>query len=278
MIEPAERSARVGPYTVGPGHPLFLLAGPCVVESDDVVLKIARRLLEIRDATGVSIVFKASFDKANRSAIDSFRGPGLKDGLATLAAVKEETGLPLVTDIHEPDHAGPVGEVCDLIQIPAFLCRQTDLLRAAAETGRAVNVKKGQFLAPWDMKNVVTKLQACGAENILLTDRGASFGYNALVTDIRAIPLMQEHGVPVLFDATHSVQIPGGAGTKSSGDRRMIPYLARAAMAAGCDGFFMETHFEPDQALSDGPNMLKLQDLEPLLERLLAIRSVAGWE
>ncbi len=279
MTPPARpnRFARVGPYSIGEQQPLLLLAGPCVIESAEVVFRIAHRLVAIAKSTGVQIVFKASFDKANRSSIHSFRGPGLEEGLRILAAVKRETGLPLVTDVHVPDQCGPVGEVVDLIQIPAFLCRQTDLLVAAAATKRAVNVKKGQFLAPWDMKNVVHKMREAGCENVLLTERGASFGYNALVSDMRSIPLMQDLGAPVIFDATHSTQIPGGLGDKTGGDRRMIPYLAQAAMAAGCDGFFMETHDDPEHALSDGPNMLRLEDLEGLLRRLLAIRAAAGW-
>lgn len=275
-METEKRAADLGPVRVGEGQPLFLIAGPCVIESEDVVLRIAKTLAEIQKSTGVPIIFKASFDKANRSSADSFRGPGLKEGLPVLAQVKEETGLPLLTDIHEPDQAGPAGEVVDVLQIPAFLCRQTDLLKAAAETGCALNVKKGQFLSPWDMKNVVSKVQSFGGKNLTLTDRGASFGYNTLVSDMRAIPLMQELGVPVVFDATHSCQIPGGAGTTSSGDREMIPYLARAAAAVGCDGFFMEVHFDPDTALSDGPNMLKIQDLEQLLGELVAIRQATG--
>lgn len=270
------RTATIGPYVVGEGQPLFLLAGPCVIESEDVVFRLARRLAEIARATGVQIVFKASFDKANRSSLDSFRGPGLAEGMRILAAVKHETGMPLVTDIHEAGQAEPVAEVVDLIQIPAFLCRQTDLLVAAARTGRALNVKKGQFLAPWDMKNVVEKTRAAGCRNLTLTDRGTCFGYNTLVSDLRAIPLMQDLGVPVVFDATHSVQIPGGLGSKSGGDRRMIPYLAKGAMAAGCDGFFMEVHDDPDHALSDGPNMLRIQELEPLLRTLLKIRVAAS--
>ena len=273
---PTPRHARIGPYTVGPGHPLLLLAGPCVIESLDLCLAVARRLVAIGNSTGVQIVFKASFDKANRSSIESFRGPGLERGLEVLAEVKRQTGLPLVTDIHEPHQAAPVGEVVDLIQIPAFLCRQTDLLVAAAKTGKAVNAKKGQFLAPLDMRHVVHKLRQGGASNILLTDRGTMFGYNNLITDVRAIPLMQDLGVPVLFDATHSAQIPGGDGAKSGGDRRMIPYLARAAMGAGCDGFFMEVHPDPDKALSDGKNTLRLEELEPLLRQLNAIAKVVA--
>jgi 2-dehydro-3-deoxyphosphooctonate aldolase (KDO 8-P synthase) len=273
---PSPRIAHVGPYKVGPGHPLLLLAGPCVIESEDLCLAVARRLVEIGKTTGVNIVFKASFDKANRSSIESFRGPGLEQGLEVLAKVKQQTGLPLVTDIHEPHQAGPVGEIVDLIQIPAFLCRQTDLLVAAAKTGKAVNAKKGQFLAPWDMKHVVHKLREGGAKDILLTDRGTMFGYNNLITDVRAIPLMQDLGVPVLFDATHSAQVPGGDGKTSGGDRAMVPYLARAAMGAGCDGFFMEVHPDPDKALSDGKNTLRLDDLERLLRQLTAIAKVVA--
>ncbi|MBI4880656.1 MAG: 3-deoxy-8-phosphooctulonate synthase [Planctomycetes bacterium] len=277
MIEPPQRVARVGPYLAGAGQPLLVLAGPCVIESEEVVLRIARRLEQVRRATGVHLVFKASFDKANRSSIDSFRGPGLEQGLAILARAKAETGLPLITDIHQPDQAAPAAAVVDVLQIPAFLCRQTDMLVAAARTGRALNVKKGQFMAPWDMRNVVDKVRAAGGGNLLLTERGVSFGYNTLVSDMRSIPLMQDLDVPVVFDATHSVQMPGGAGKSSSGDRRMIPYLAQAAVAAGCDGVFMEVHDDPDAALSDGPNMLRMDDLEPLLARLFAIRAAAGW-
>jgi len=276
MAEPLKRTAQIGPHTVGEGQRMFLLAGPCVIESEEIVLRIGKRLVEIQESTGVPIIFKASFDKANRSSAASFRGPGLERGLAVLDRVKQATGLPIVTDIHLPEQAGPAAEVVDLLQIPAFLCRQTDLLAAAARTGRAVNVKKGQFLAPWDMKNVVAKLRTFGARNLLLTERGASFGYNNLVTDFRAIPILQRLGAPVVFDATHSCQLPGGAGDRSSGDRDMIPVLAKAAAAVGCDGFFMEVHDDPDRALSDGPNMLRLQDLEPLLLRLLAIRHAAA--
>jgi 2-dehydro-3-deoxyphosphooctonate aldolase (KDO 8-P synthase) len=270
------RIARLGPYAVGPGQPLLLLAGPCVIESEETVLRLANWLARIRTNTGVNIVFKASFDKANRSAAESFRGPGMEHGLAVLAHAKQESGLPLVTDVHESWQAEEVARTVDVLQIPAFLCRQTDLLVAAAKTGRAMNVKKAQFLAPWEMKNVVAKCRAAGSHDLVLTERGTFFGYNQLVNDMRSIPRMQTLGAPVLFDATHSVQEPGGLGNKTGGDRTMIPYLAKAAMAAGADGFFMEVHDDPDSALSDGPNMLRIQDLEPLLETLLRIREVAG--
>jgi 2-dehydro-3-deoxyphosphooctonate aldolase (KDO 8-P synthase) len=218
------------------------------------------------------LVFKASFDKANRTSGKSFRGPGLVEGLRTLAAVKERTGLPVVTDIHECHQAAPVAEVCDLLQVPAFLARQTDLIFAAGRTGKAVNVKKGQFMAPWDMKHVVTKMAEVGNEKLVLTERGASFGYGNLVSDMRSIPLMQDLCCPVIFDATHSVQMPGAAGDHSGGDRRMVPYLARAAVACGCDGVFLETHPNPDDAKSDGPNMIALDDLPALIECCLRIR------
>ena len=256
----------------GPGLPLMWILGPCVIESHDMALRIGDTLAAMADRLKIPVVFKASFDKANRTSGKSFRGPGLVEGLETLAAVKARTGLPVTTDIHETYQVGPVAEVCDLLQIPAFLARQTDLVLAAGLTGKAVNIKKGQFMAPWDMKNVVAKMREVGNERLLLTERGSSFGYNTLVTDMRAIPWMQDLGAPVIFDATHSVQSPGGAGDKTSGDRRMIPYLARAAVAVGCDGVFMETHPEPDKALSDGPNTIALADLQALLESLLRVR------
>jgi 2-dehydro-3-deoxyphosphooctonate aldolase (KDO 8-P synthase) len=256
----------------GPGRPLMWILGPCVIESHELTLRIADTLAALAGRMKIPVVFKASFDKANRTSGKSFRGPGLVEGLKTLAAVKARTGLPVTTDIHETCQVGPVAEVCDLLQIPAFLARQTDLVLAAGLTGKAVNIKKGQFMAPWDMKNVVAKMREVGNERLLLTERGSTFGYNTLVVDMRAIPTMQDLGAPVIFDATHSVQSPGGAGDKTSGDRRMIPYLARAAVAAGCDGVFMETHPEPDKALSDGPNTIPLADLPALLEGLIRIR------
>ena len=263
---------RIGPLECGGGRPLLWILGPCVIESHDLTLRIAETLAELAGRLRLPLVFKASFDKANRTSGKSFRGPGLRDGLKTLAAVKERTGLPVTTDIHEERQVGPVAEVCDLLQIPAFLARQTDLLQAAGSTGRAVNVKKGQFMAPWDMKNVVRKMDEVGCRNLLLTERGATFGYGMLVSDMRSIPWMQDLGRPVIFDATHSVQMPGGQGDRSGGDRRMVPYLARAAVAAGCDGLFLETHPRPDEALSDGPNMVALDQLPALVECCLRLR------
>ena len=257
----------------GPSRPLLWILGPCVIESHDLTLRIADTLAELAGRLRLPLVFKASFDKANRTSGKSFRGPGLRDGMKTLAAVKERTGLPVTTDVHEEGQLGPVAEVCDLIQIPAFLARQTDLLLAAGRTGRAVNVKKGQFMAPWDMKNVVRKMDEVGCRNLLLTERGATFGYGMLVSDMRSIPWMQDLGRPVIFDATHSVQMPGGQGDRSGGDRRMVPYLARAATAAGCDGLFLETHPRPDEALSDGPNMVVLEQLPALVECCLRLRA-----
>jgi len=273
-----QHTVQVGENTCGAGHPLLWIAGPCVIESHDLTLRIAERLKELASRLQLPLVFKASFDKANRTSGKSFRGPGLQEGLRTLETVKRRTGLPLLTDIHECHQAAPVAEVCDVLQIPAFLARQTDLLQAAGRTGRIVNVKKGQFMAPWDMRHVVTKMTEVGNEKLLLTERGASFGYGQLISDMRSIPWMQDLGYPVIFDATHSVQMPGGAGDRSSGDRRMIPYLARAAVASGCDGVFLETHPRPDEALSDGPNMIPLDDLPALLQCCLRIRTAISSE
>ena len=267
-----ENPATIGPYRCGRGQPLLVIAGPCVIEDEALTLSIARRLQQIAAELPVQLVFKASFDKANRTSIDAYRGPGLKAGLAILNQVKESTGLPVTTDIHEPSQAAPVAEVCELLQIPAFLARQTDLLVAAARTGRAVHVKKGQFLAPWDMKHVIAKLAAAGCLQILVGERGTFFGYGRLVNDMRAIPQMQALGVPVVFDATHSVQEPGGLGAATGGNRAMIEPLARAAVALGVEGLFFETHPAPDEAPSDGPNMVPLDHLAGLLRRLLAIR------
>ena len=264
--------AQIGPYRCGPGQPLLLIAGPCVIESPELTLSIARRLKEIAASLPVQLIFKASFDKANRTSASAFRGAGLEAGLDVLAEVKRQTGLPVTTDIHESPQAAPVAEVCDLLQIPAFLARQTDLLVAAAGTGRAVNVKKGQFMAPWDMQHVVTKLVSSGCRDVLLCERGTFFGYGRLVNDMRSLPMMRQLGVPVVFDATHSVQEPGGLGSATGGNRAMVEPLARAAMAVGIDGLFLETHPNPDQAPSDGPNMLRLEDLPGILARLLAIR------
>jgi 2-dehydro-3-deoxyphosphooctonate aldolase (KDO 8-P synthase) len=262
--------------TCGPGLPLMWIAGPCVIESHDLTLRIADTLRAVSDRLGVALVFKASFDKANRTSGKSFRGPGLESGLRTLETVKKRTGLPVTTDIHESQQAAAVAEVCDLLQVPAFLARQTDLLQAVGRTGAAVNVKKGQFMAPWDMKHVVTKLAEVGNRRLLLTERGASFGYGQLVSDMRSIPWMQDLGCPVIFDATHSVQKPGGLGDRSGGDRRMVPFLARAAVACGCDGVFLETHPRPDEALSDGPNSVALDDLPELMSCCLRIRQATS--
>jgi 2-dehydro-3-deoxyphosphooctonate aldolase (KDO 8-P synthase) len=250
----------------------LVIAGPCVIENERLTLSIAQRLREIAQQLPVQLVFKASFDKANRTSAEAFRGLGLEEGLRILAKVRRETGLPVTTDIHESHQAAPVAEVCELLQIPAFLARQTDLLLAAAQTGRAVNVKKGQFLAPWDMRHVVSKLESGGCPNILLTERGTFFGYGRLVNDMRALPQMRELGVPVVFDATHSVQEPGGLGAATGGNRAMVEPLARAAVAVGIDGLFFETHPDPDQSPSDGPNMVPLDLAAGLLERLLRVR------
>jgi 2-dehydro-3-deoxyphosphooctonate aldolase (KDO 8-P synthase) len=268
----AAKTVPVGPHRCGPGQPLLWILGPCVIESHDLTLRIAERLAEMAQRLKLNLVFKASWDKANRTSGKSFRGPGLAAGMKTLAAVKERFGLPVTTDIHETPQVEPVAEVVDLLQIPAFLARQTDLVLAAGRTGRTVNVKKGQFMAPWDMKHVVAKMDEAGNPNLLLTERGSSFGYGQLVNDMRAIPWMQDLGRPVIFDATHSVQKPGTGAAVTAGDNRMVPYLARAAVAAGCDGLFLETHPRPDEALSDGPNMIALDDLPALVECCLRLR------
>lgn len=262
----------IGPYRCGRGQSLMVIAGPCVIEREDLTLEIAAELKRIAQQLSLPLIFKASFDKANRTSLDSFRGPGLEAGLAVLRRVKEATGLPVTTDIHLPEQAAPAAEVCDLLQVPAFLARQTDLLVAAARTGRPVHVKKGQFLAPWDMQHVVCKLEAAGCRNILLGERGSFFGYGRLVNDMRAIPQMQALGVPVVYDATHSVQEPGGLGAATGGNRAMVEPLARSAVAIGADALFFETHPNPDAALSDGPNMVPLDQFAALLRRLLRIR------
>ena len=264
---------QVGTATVGGGAPLLWIAGPCVIEGRDFTLRVAEELRHIAERLAIPLVFKASFDKANRSSGRSFRGVGLEEGLAILSAVRHYTGLPVTTDVHEVSQCAPASEVCEVLQIPAFLARQTDLLVAAGRTGRVVNVKKGQFMAPWDMKNVVAKLAEVGNSRVMLTERGTTFGYGLLVNDMRAIPWMQETGAPVIFDATHSVQTPGALGDRTGGDRRMVPTLARAAVAAGCDGVFLETHPDPDQAPSDGPNMIPLAEFPPLVAQLLRLRA-----
>jgi 2-dehydro-3-deoxyphosphooctonate aldolase (KDO 8-P synthase) len=252
-----------------------LFAGPCVIESTDQAVDVAGEILGICKPLGIQLVFKSSFDKANRTSISSFRGPGLDAGLEALASVKRECAVPVVTDIHESWQADPVSSVADVLQIPAFLCRQTDLLIAAAETGRVVNVKKGQFLAPHEMRHIVRKLEDAGTRLIVLTERGSSFGYNTLVVDFRALPQLRQHQYPVFFDATHSVQQPGARDGKSGGQREFVPYLARAAAAVGVDGLFMEVHPDPESAPSDGPNMVFLRDLRGILEDVLAIRRAA---
>jgi 2-dehydro-3-deoxyphosphooctonate aldolase (KDO 8-P synthase) len=271
--------AQIGPYWVGKRQPLLVIAGPCVIESQELTLSIAQRLKEIARSLSIQLVFKASFDKANRTSGEGFRGTGLEDGLAVLAKVKTETGLPVTTDIHESHQAETAARVCDLLQIPAFLARQTDLLLAAARTGRPVNVKKGQMMAPWDMKHVVRKLGSGGCENVLLCERGTFFGYGRLVNDMRSLPEMRSLGVPVVFDATHSVQEPGGLGSATGGNRAMVEPLARAAVAMGIDGLFFETHPTPDTSPSDGPNMIPLDQFGAMLERLLKLReTVEGLE
>lgn len=264
--------ASVGPYRCGRGCPLLLIAGPCVIEQEELTLWIARQLRDVTAALPVQLVFKASFDKANRTRWDAARGPGLDEGLRILKRVRQATGLPLSTDVHETHQVGRVAEVCDLLQIPAFLARQTDLLMAAGRSGRAVHVKKGQLLAPWDMQYVVGKLVAAGCRNVLLCERGTFFGYGRLVNDMRAIVEMKALGTPVVFDATHSVQEPGGQGGATGGNRAMVEPLARAATAIGVDGLFFETHPDPDAAASDGPNMVPLAEFPALLARLLKIR------
>ncbi|MFM1770753.1 MAG: 2-dehydro-3-deoxyphosphooctonate aldolase [Verrucomicrobiota bacterium] len=256
---------------------LVLISGPCVVESEALCLRIADRLQKACRKLGIALVFKASYDKANRTSGTSFRGPGLDEGLRVLAKVRREFGLPVLTDIHTPDQAAPVAEVVDVLQIPAFLCRQTDLIEAAVRTRRIVNIKKGQFLSPAEMGQVVAKARAAGGRRLLLTERGTTFGYQNLVADMRSIPILKRLGCPVIFDATHSVQLPGGGGDKSAGQREFAPVLARCAVAAGADGLFIETHPDPDRALSDGPNMIPLADLPAVLASLLRIRrAVAG--
>ena len=258
-----------GPVRFGNHLPLAIIAGPCAMESRDHALEMAAALKEITDRLGIGLVYKSSFDKANRTSAASARGIGLGPAIAIFAEVKERFGLPVTTDVHEIEQCAPVAEVVDILQIPAFLCRQTDLLAAAARTGRVVNVKKGQFLAPWDMANVAKKITEAGNPNVLVTERGASFGYNTLVSDMRALPIMAETtGAPVIFDATHSVQQPGGKGTTSGGERRFVPVLARAAVAIGVAGVFIETHQDPDRAPSDGPNMVPLNEMEALLAEL----------
>ncbi|MDU2063717.1 MAG: 3-deoxy-8-phosphooctulonate synthase [Sporomusaceae bacterium] len=268
------RTIEVSNVKIGGEQPLVLIAGPCVLEGYERSLKIGKAIKAIAEKFAIPYIFKASFDKANRSSIHSFRGPGLTEGLAILRAIKTELQVPIVSDIHSIEQVEPAAEVLDLLQIPAFLCRQTDLIYAAAKTGKPISVKKGQFLAPEDMKNVVTKVEEAGNQNLLLTERGASFGYHNLVADMRSLPIMRAFGYPVVFDGTHSVQLPGGAGTTSGGKSEFVPYLTRAAVAAGVDALFLEVHDNPKEALSDGPNMLDFAGLESLLADAVAIDAI----
>ena len=268
---PPHRPVSVGSVTVGAGHPLALIAGPCVIEGEDHLLGVAERLQEICGRVGIPVILKSSYDKANRTSLASFRGPGIKRGLEFLRRVREKTGLPVLTDVHDVSQVTLAAEVVDALQIPAFLCRQTDLLLAAGQSGRAVNVKKGQFLSPGEVPRVVEKVVSTGNHRLLITERGTSFGYNNLVVDMRALPMMRAIGYPVVFDATHSLQLPGGTGVASGGLREYVPHLARAAVAAGCDAIFMEVHPDPDRAPSDGATMWPLGELAVLLQSLLRI-------
>ncbi|MCK5849791.1 MAG: 3-deoxy-8-phosphooctulonate synthase [Kiritimatiellae bacterium] len=265
---------KIGKIRIGGKSPLALIAGPCVIESRALCLRLAGRLAELAGSDGIPLIFKASYDKANRSSIASFRGPGLTEGLEILAEVKEKYGLPILTDVHSEEDVPVVARVADILQIPAFLCRQTDLLIAAGESGKVVNIKKGQFLAPWDMENVVAKVKSTGNHRIMLTERGASFGYNNLVADMRSLLVLGEMGCPVVFDATHSVQRPGGAGNRSTGDSQWVPGLARAAVATGCDAVFMETHLSPKKALSDRDSIIGFSQLRKLWRVLDGIDNV----
>jgi 2-dehydro-3-deoxyphosphooctonate aldolase (KDO 8-P synthase) len=264
----------LGKVKIGGNRPLALIAGPCVIENEITTLRCAERLMTICNGVSIPFIFKASYDKANRTSVTSFRGPGLKDGLKILAKVSESLGLPILTDVHSIEEVQQVSSVADVLQIPAFLCRQTDVVVAAARTGKVVNIKKGQFMAPWDMGNVVDKVLSSGNSQVILTERGATFGYNNLVSDMRSLPIMRSLGYPVVFDATHSVQIPGGLGGSSGGQREFVEYLARAAVATGIDGIFLEVHEDPEKALCDGPNSIRLDDLPAILKKLKAIDAI----
>ena len=264
----------VGNVKIGGNRPFVLIAGPCVIEDEKSTLRCAERLMTITNGVSVPLIFKASYDKANRTSCSSYRGPGLKEGLRILSKIREELGVPVLSDIHSAEQVKPVSQVLDILQIPAFLCRQTDLLLAAAASGRVVNIKKGQFLAPWDMENVIEKALSGGNDRIILTERGVSFGYNNLVSDMRSLPILRGMGCPVVYDATHSVQLPGGLGGVSGGQREFVDYLARAAVATGVDGVFLEVHEDPDSALCDGPNSIKLSDLAGMLRKLKAIDAI----
>ncbi|BET58305.1 MULTISPECIES: 3-deoxy-8-phosphooctulonate synthase [Geobacter] len=268
------REITIGSVKIGGDRPLVLIAGPCVIENEAATLRCAERLMTICNGVSVSLVFKASYDKANRTSVTSFRGPGMQEGLRILQKVKDSLGIPVVSDIHSIEQVKPAAEVLDIIQVPAFLCRQTDLVVEVGRTNRVVNVKKGQFMAPWDMENVVGKILSTGNERIILTERGVTFGYNNLVSDMRSLPIMRRIGFPVVFDATHSVQLPGGQGGSSGGQREFVEYLSRAAVATGVDGIFMEVHEDPEKALCDGPNSVRLDDLPALLKKLKAIDAI----
>jgi 2-dehydro-3-deoxyphosphooctonate aldolase (KDO 8-P synthase) len=268
------REVKIGNVSIGGQNPLVFIAGPCVIETEELTLKTAERLKEIFHNTSIPLIFKSSYDKANRTSIHSFRGPGIHKGLTILKKVKESTGLPVLSDVHSLEEVSHAAKVLDMLQIPAFLCRQTDLIISASQTGKPVNIKKGQFLAPWDVKNIIEKFTTTGNHSIVITERGTSFGYNNLVVDMRALPIMQGFGYPVVFDATHSVQLPGGKGTASSGDREYVAPLAKAAVAAGCDAVFIEVHECPDKALCDGPNSLHLEKIAPLLREIKEIGKI----
>lgn len=272
------RTVTVGRVAVGGDEPLALIAGPCVIESAELAIEVALRLKAVGESLGVGVIYKSSYDKANRTSFESFRGPGLAEGLEILRRVKEETGLPILSDVHSLEEVEPAAQVLDCIQIPAFLCRQTDLVTSAAATGKPVNIKKGQFLAPWDVEHVVEKIRSQGNEDILLTERGTAFGYSNLVADMRGLAIMRSLGYPVVFDVTHAVQLPGAQGSSSGGERRFIPHLARAAAAAGCDALFLEVHPNPKKALCDGPNQWPLEELPALLEPVLAIDRIVRGE
>ena len=274
MSRKLTREVRVGGITIGGRSPLVLIAGPCVIESESLTLKMASRIKKIAETLRLPYIFKSSYDKANRSSLRSYRGPGLSKGLKILSRVKKELRVPILSDVHSPEEASVAAEVLDILQIPAFLCRQTDLIVAAARTGRPVNVKKGQFLAPWDMKNIIAKIESTGNRNILLTERGVTFGYNMLVNDFRSLQIMRSFGYPVIFDATHSTQLPGGLGDRTGGEREFVPGLSRAACAMGCDALFLEIHENPERALSDGSNMLFLKDLASLLREVKRIDAI----
>ncbi|MEW6714621.1 MAG: 3-deoxy-8-phosphooctulonate synthase [Nitrospirota bacterium] len=272
------REIKIGNITIGGQNPLAFIAGPCVIETEEITLSVAGKLKDYSEKHNIPLIFKSSYDKANRTSVNSYRGPGIDEGLRILNKVKKEFNLPLLSDIHSTGEVLKASEVLDVIQIPAFLCRQTDIIVAAAETGKTVNVKKGQFLSPYDVKNIIDKVRSRGNENIMITERGASFGYNNLVVDMRSIPIMQGFGYPVVYDATHSVQLPGGQGSCSGGQREFIEPLARAAVSTGCDAVFMEVHENPDKALCDGPNMLSLNSFFELAKRLVELNQlVKGW-